>query len=82
MDYSVNGLHVYLEQGDAIFVNSRRLHYGYSAVHQERHYNVPFIRQGMKQKTENGTKRVVPLFRLKKDFLFDRMTAEKNRAGA
>ena len=38
MDYSVNGQHVYLEQGDAIFVNSRRLHYGYSAVHQERHY--------------------------------------------
>ncbi len=38
MDYSVNGQHVYLEQGDAIFVNSRRLHYGYSAEHQERHY--------------------------------------------
>ena len=38
MDYSVNGQHVYLEQGDAIFVNSRRLHYGYSAVQQERHY--------------------------------------------
>ena len=38
MDYSVNGQHVYLEQGDAIFVNSQRLHYGYSAVCQERHY--------------------------------------------
>lgn len=38
MDYSVNGQHIYLEQGDAIFVNSRRLHYGYSAVQQERHY--------------------------------------------
>ena len=38
MDYSVNGQHVYLEQGDAIFVNSGRLHYGYSAVCRECHY--------------------------------------------
>lgn len=38
MDYYVNGQHVYLEKGDAIFVNSGRLHYGYSAVHQECHY--------------------------------------------
>ena len=38
MDYSVNGQHVYLEAGDAIFVNSGRLHYGYSAVYRECHY--------------------------------------------
>ena len=38
MDYSVNGRHVVLETGDAIFVNSGRLHYGYSAVHRECHY--------------------------------------------
>ena len=38
MDYSVNGLHVYLETGDAIFVNSGRLHYGYSAAHRECNY--------------------------------------------
>ena len=38
MDYSVNGQHVRLEKGDAIFVNSGRLHYGYSEAHRECHY--------------------------------------------
>ena len=38
MDYRVNGQHVYLEKGDAIFVNSRRLHYGYSSRMQNRNY--------------------------------------------
>ena len=38
MDYSVNGQHIYLEKGDAVFVNSGRLHYGYSAAHRECHY--------------------------------------------
>ena len=38
MDYQVNGQHVYLEKGDAIFVNGRRLHYGYSAAMQNRNY--------------------------------------------
>ena len=38
MDYQVNGQHVYLEKGDAIFVNSRRMHYGYSAKMENRNY--------------------------------------------
>ena len=38
MDYQVNGQHVYLEKGDAVFVNGRRLHYGYSAAMQNRNY--------------------------------------------
>ena len=38
MDYQVNGHHVYLEKGDAIFVNSRRLHYGYSSRMENRNY--------------------------------------------
>lgn len=38
MDYQVNGQHVYLEKGDAIFVNGRRLHFGYSADMQNRNY--------------------------------------------
>ena len=38
MDYQVNGQHVYLEKGDAIFVNSRRIHYGYSAKMENRNY--------------------------------------------
>ena len=38
MDYRVNGQHVHLEKGDAIFVNSNRLHYGYSAVKKNRNY--------------------------------------------
>ena len=38
MDYQVNGQHVYLEKGDAIFVNSKRLHFGYSSRMQNRHY--------------------------------------------
>ena len=38
MDYRVNGQHVHLEKGDAIFVNSRRLHFGYSEKKQNRNY--------------------------------------------
>lgn len=38
MDYRVNGQHVYLKKGDAIFVNSNRLHYGYSAEKKNRNY--------------------------------------------
>ena len=38
MDYRVNGQHIRLEKGDAIFVNSNRLHYGYSAEKQNRNY--------------------------------------------
>ena len=38
MDYRVNGQHVRLEKGDAIFVNSGRLHYGYSAEKENRNY--------------------------------------------
>ncbi|MBR4473395.1 MAG: helix-turn-helix transcriptional regulator [Oscillospiraceae bacterium] len=38
MDYQVNGKTVHLNKGDAIFVNSGRLHYGYSAEMQECHY--------------------------------------------
>ena len=38
MDYQVNGQAVHLKKGDAIFVNSGRLHYGYSAEMQECHY--------------------------------------------
>jgi len=38
MDYRVNGRHVHLEKGDAIFVNSNRLHYGYSAERKNRNY--------------------------------------------
>lgn len=35
MDYFVNGQRVHLNEGEAIFVNSGRLHYGYSADHAE-----------------------------------------------
>ena len=38
MDYQVNGQHVYLEKGDAVFVNSKRLHFGYSSQMQNRNY--------------------------------------------
>ncbi|MBR5345776.1 MAG: helix-turn-helix transcriptional regulator [Clostridia bacterium] len=38
LDYSVNGQCVHLHPGDAIFVNSRRLHYGYSPSMTEGHY--------------------------------------------
>ena len=38
MDYQVNGKHVCLEKGDAIFVNSGRMHYGYSAKMENRNY--------------------------------------------
>ena len=38
MDYQVNGNHVCLEKGDAIFVNSGRMHYGYSAKMENRNY--------------------------------------------
>ena len=38
MDYRVNGKHVCLEKGDAVFVNSGRLHYGYSAKMENRNY--------------------------------------------
>lgn len=32
MDYFVNGQTVHLKKGEAVFVNARRLHYGYSAA--------------------------------------------------
>lgn len=38
MDYQVNGHTIHMKQGDAIFVNSGRLHYGYSADMQECNY--------------------------------------------
>lgn len=38
IDYSVNGQIIHLKQGEAIFVNSGRLHYGFSAKQQECHY--------------------------------------------
>ena len=38
MDYRVNGKHVRLEKGDAIFVNSGRMHYGYSSKMENRNY--------------------------------------------
>ena len=38
MNYQVNGVHVPLRKGDAIFVNSGRLHFGYSEKSQECHY--------------------------------------------
>ena len=31
MDYFVNGQTIHLRKGDAVFVNAKRLHYGYSA---------------------------------------------------
>ena len=38
MDYFVNGKNVHLKKGACIFVNARRLHYGYSAGKQDCHY--------------------------------------------
>ena len=38
MDYRVNGRTVHLRRGDAVFVNSGRLHYGYSAEKRECNY--------------------------------------------
>ena len=38
MDYQVNGQKIHLHQGDAIFVNSGRLHFGYSAAMKECNY--------------------------------------------
>lgn len=38
IDYFVNGRDVHLKQGEAIFVNARRLHYGYSAQHRDCRY--------------------------------------------
>lgn len=38
MDYQVNSRVIHMKKGDAIFVNSGRLHYGYSAVKQECNY--------------------------------------------
>lgn len=38
LDYSVNGVRVHLSPGDAVFVNSRRLHFGYSEKRQDRRY--------------------------------------------
>ena len=38
MNYQVNGVRVPLRKGDAIFVNSGRLHFGYSEKGQECHY--------------------------------------------
>lgn len=38
MDYFVNGHTVHLKQGEGIFVNARRLHYGYSADEMDCRY--------------------------------------------
>ena len=38
IDYFVNGRHVHLQQGEGIFVNARRLHYGYSAEEKDCRY--------------------------------------------
>lgn len=38
MDYRVNGAHVHIRRGEAILVNSRRLHYGYSEKRRECRY--------------------------------------------
>ena len=38
LDYSINGVRVHLNPGDAVFVNSRRLHFGYLEKREERHY--------------------------------------------
>lgn len=38
MDYFVNGRSVHLKKGACIFVNARRLHYGYSAQKRDCHY--------------------------------------------
>ena len=38
IDYFVNGRNVHLKQGEGIFVNARRLHYGYSAEEKDCRY--------------------------------------------
>ncbi len=38
MTYDVNGQTILLHEGEGIFVNSRCLHYGYSATHSECHF--------------------------------------------
>lgn len=38
IDYFVNGRSVHLKQDEGIFVNARRLHYGYSALEQDCRY--------------------------------------------
>ena len=38
IDYFVNGRNVHLKQGEGIFVNARRLHYGYSAEEMDCRY--------------------------------------------
>ena len=35
MDYYINGKTVRINQGDSIFINSQRLHYGFSNEHHE-----------------------------------------------
>lgn len=35
MDYEINGTQIHLKTGDVLFVNSRRLHYGYSDERKE-----------------------------------------------
>ena len=58
MDYFVNGRTVHLRQGEGIFVNARRLHYGFSADRMDCRYrfvvwhpdvmvNVPAVRRVM-----------------------------------
>lgn len=51
IDYYVNAQRVHLQEGDAILVNGRRLHFGYSADRQECHYRFavfhPLIFGGM-----------------------------------
>ncbi|MBR1607492.1 MAG: helix-turn-helix transcriptional regulator [Clostridia bacterium] len=38
IEYMVNGRHMALRQGEAVFVNSGRLHYGFSTARRECHY--------------------------------------------
>ena len=57
MDYFVNGTAVHLKKGDAMFVNARRLHYGYSAAGQDCGYRFvvfhPDVLGGMRPVRDN-----------------------------
>lgn len=66
MDYFVNGRHVHLKQGEGIFVNARRLHYGYSADEKDCRYRfivfhpdtmsvVPSARDALEQFTSDSS---------------------------
>ena len=47
IDYFVNGRHAHLKQGEGIFVNARRLHYGYSAEERDCRYRFVVFHPGM-----------------------------------